>query len=170
MTSSRRLSYNILYESNGKHQSKWEYTVLFYKRRMSVYELNTHIMLCCVVGQCRLTRSLHCIALTCNNSATSMYKSRFDSQFEVVHARKTKGNETWLIKQLHFNSYTCIYFFREGLVKHNPNTIRKVIAPFILTFKNGVQGIEKKLKNMVQNLGKLDDMPVYKESLQIAGK
>ena len=55
-------------------------------------------------------------------------------------------------------------------MKHNPNTIRKVIAPFILTFKNGVQGIEKRLKNMVQNLGKLDDMPVYKESLQIAGK
>lgn len=75
-----------------------------------------------------------------------------------------------MVKQLHFNSYAYIYFFREGLVKHNPNTIRKVIAPFILTFKNGVQGIEKKLKNMVQNLGKLDDMPVYKESLQIAGK
>ena len=55
-------------------------------------------------------------------------------------------------------------------MKHNPNTIRKVIAPFILTFKNGVKGIEEKLKNMVQNKGKLDDMPVYKDSLQIAGK
>lgn len=63
-----------------------------------------------------------------------------------------------------------ILFFREGLVKHNPNTIRKVIAPFILTFKNGVKGIEEKLKNMVHNLGRLDDMPVYKDSLQLAGK
>lgn len=55
-------------------------------------------------------------------------------------------------------------------MKHNPNTIRKVIAPFILTFKNGVKGIEEKLKNMVHNLGRLDDMPVYKDSLQLAGK
>ena len=54
-------------------------------------------------------------------------------------------------------------------MKHNPNTIRKVIAPFILTFKNDVNGIKEKLKNMVQNLGRLDDMPVYKHSLQIAG-
>ena len=55
-------------------------------------------------------------------------------------------------------------------MKHNPNTIRKVIAPFILTFKYGIQGIEEKLKNMVQNVGKLDDMPVYKHSLQLSGK
>lgn len=55
-------------------------------------------------------------------------------------------------------------------MKHNPNTIRKVIAPFILTFKNGIQGIEGKLKNMVQNVGKLDDMPVYKHSLQLSGE
>ena len=67
-------------------------------------------------------------------------------------------------------SHLTILFFREGLVKHNPNTIRKVIAPFILTFKNGVKGIEEKLKNMVQKKEKLDDMPVYKDSLQIAGK
>lgn len=58
--------------------------------------------------------------------------------------------------------------FREGLVKHNPNTIRKVIAPFILTFKNGVEGIAEKLKKMVQNAGRLDDMPVYKHSLQLS--
>lgn len=55
-------------------------------------------------------------------------------------------------------------------MKHNPNTIRKVIAPFILKFKNGIQGIEEKLKNMVQNVGKLDDMPVYKHSLQLSGE
>lgn len=55
-------------------------------------------------------------------------------------------------------------------MKHNPNTIRKVIAPFILTFKNGAEGIEEKLKNMVHHLGRLDDMPVYKDSLQLAGK
>ena len=45
-----------------------------------------------------------------------------------------------------------------------------MIAPFILTFKNGVEGVEVKLKNMVKNKGKLDDMPVYKDSLQIAGE
>lgn len=56
------------------------------------------------------------------------------------------------------------------MVKHNPNTIRKVIAPFILTFQNGVEGVEAKLKNMVKNKEKLDDMPVYKDSLQIAGE
>ena len=54
-------------------------------------------------------------------------------------------------------------------MKHNPNTIRKVIVPFILTFKNGAKGIQEKLKTMVKNLGRLDDMPVYKDSLQIAG-
>ena len=54
-------------------------------------------------------------------------------------------------------------------MKHNPNTIRKVIAPFIITFKNGVKDVQEKLKNMVHNLGRLDDMPVYKDSLQIAG-
>ena len=66
--------------------------------------------------------------------------------------------------------YRCPFFPREGLVKHNPNTIRKVIAPFILTFKNGAKGIEEKLKKMVQNVGRLDDMPVYKHSLQLSGK
>ena len=65
-----------------------------------------------------------------------------------------------------FISFHC----REGLVKHNPNTIRKVIVPFILTFKNGIKGVEDKLKSMVKTKGKLDDMPVYKNSLQIAGK
>ncbi|XP_068696664.1 uro-adherence factor A-like isoform X2 [Montipora foliosa] len=58
--------------------------------------------------------------------------------------------------------------FREGLVKHNPNTIRKVIVPFILTFKSGIKGVEDNLKSMVKTKGKLDDMPVYKNSLQIA--
>ena len=84
---------------------------------------------------------------------------------EIVHTHKaTQRHKTTTLLDL------SIPFFREGLVKHNPNTIRKVIAPFILTFKNGVKGIEEKLKNMVKNLGKLDDMPVYKDSLQIAGK
>ena len=55
-------------------------------------------------------------------------------------------------------------------MKHNPNTIRKVIAPFILTFKNGAKDIEEQLKSMVKNSERLDDMPVYKNSLQIAGK
>lgn len=55
-------------------------------------------------------------------------------------------------------------------MKHNPNTIRKVIAPFIITFKNGVKGVEEKLKNMVKKKGRLDDMPVYKNSLQITGE
>ena len=71
------------------------------------------------------------------------------------------------------NNYSCeniISFCREGLVKHNPNTIRKVVVPFILTFKNGISDVKDKLKNMVRITGKLDDMPVYKESLQIAGK
>lgn len=71
----------------------------------------------------------------------------------------------WFQPQLSF-----ICFNREGLIKHNPNTIRKVIAPFILTFKDGAKGIQEKLKTMVKNLGRLDDMPVYKNSLQIAGK
>lgn len=84
---------------------------------------------------------------------------------EIARAHKpTQRHKTTTFLHL------SILFFREGLVKHNPNTIRKVIAPFILTFKNGVKGIEEKLKNMVQNLGKLDDMPVYKDSLHIAGK
>ena len=71
------------------------------------------------------------------------------------------------------NSCSCeniILFCREGLVKHNPNTIRKVVVPFILTFKNGISDVKDKLKNMVRITGKLDDMPVYKDSLQIAGK
>lgn len=55
-------------------------------------------------------------------------------------------------------------------MKHNPNTIRKVIVPFVLTFKNGIRDVEDKLKNTVRITGKLDDMPVYKDSLQIAGK
>ena len=55
-------------------------------------------------------------------------------------------------------------------MKHNPNTIRKVIAPFIITFKNGVKGVVEKLKNMVKRKERLDDMPVYKNSLQITGE
>lgn len=55
-------------------------------------------------------------------------------------------------------------------MKHNPNTIRKVVVPFILTFKNSISDVKDKLKNMVRITGKLDDMPVYKDSLQIAGK
>ena len=55
-------------------------------------------------------------------------------------------------------------------MKHNPNTIRKVIAPFVLTFKHGAKGVVEKLKSMVKKTERLDDMPVYKSSLQISGK
>lgn len=55
-------------------------------------------------------------------------------------------------------------------MKHNPNTIRKVIAPFVLTFKHGAKRVEEKLKSMVKKTERLDDMPVYKSSLQISGK
>ena len=64
-------------------------------------------------------------------------------------------------------SYWCC---REGLVKHNPNTIRKVVASFAVTFKEDANAVEDRLRKMVKGSGRLFDMPVYNDSLQVAGK
>ncbi|KAJ7331602.1 hypothetical protein OS493_019187 [Desmophyllum pertusum] len=108
-------------------------------------------------------------------TGTIKLKQSWLDQFEDANSAESKiltGNIEQAFKRVFKNEPKFvnaeIVGFREGLVKHNPNTIRKVIAPFILTFKNDVNGIKEKLKNMVQNLGRLDDMPVYKHSLQIA--
>ncbi|XP_031557248.1 uncharacterized protein LOC116293891 [Actinia tenebrosa] len=57
--------------------------------------------------------------------------------------------------------------FNKGLVKHNPATIRKVVAPFVLTFKKDTVGVENKVSKAIQDTGKLFDMPVYKKSIHI---
>ncbi|XP_078372522.1 uncharacterized protein LOC144656163 isoform X2 [Oculina patagonica] len=108
-------------------------------------------------------------------TGTIKLKQSWLDQFEDGNSAESKiltGNIEQAFKRVFKNEPKFVNAevvgFREGLVKHNPNTIRKVIAPFILTFKNGVKGIEEKLKNMVHNLGRLDDMPVYKDSLQLA--
>ncbi|XP_022808811.1 uncharacterized protein LOC111345783 isoform X2 [Stylophora pistillata] len=108
-------------------------------------------------------------------TGTLKLKQSWLDQFEDANSAESKiltGNIEQAFNRVFKNEPKFVKVdvvgFREGLVKHNPNTIRKVIAPFILTFKNGVQGIEEKLKNMVQNAGRLDDMPVYKHSLQLS--
>ncbi|KXJ16333.1 uncharacterized protein LOC110236030 [Exaiptasia diaphana] len=60
-----------------------------------------------------------------------------------------------------------VHGFSKGLVRHNPDTIRKVVASFSLTFQRGTNGIENKVVKGVKDTGKLFDMPAYEQSIKI---
>eukprot|EP00794_Sanderia_malayensis_P015242 gene15242-16816_t len=58
--------------------------------------------------------------------------------------------------------------FREGIVNHNPDTVRRVIVEFALTFNQNAISPDARLFSTVRTKNRLDEMPVYAKTLQVS--
>lgn len=61
-------------------------------------------------------------------------------------------------------------FQREAEILGNPNAVHKVFVEFALMFKKAGKKKDEKLRSMVANNGRLGEMPVFADTLDIKGE
>lgn len=59
--------------------------------------------------------------------------------------------------------------YREASIRNSRSTLHKVMVEFALTFKKAGKGKDKKLREMVENSNRLDDMPVFGSTIDVKG-